>query len=98
MRKLTGKQARYIRGLGHHIEPTIMVGKDGVTENLLQSLDDNLSAHELVKVKIQRTCLLERKEAAEVLAEKSDAAVAQVLGNTILLYRPSEEQRIELPR
>ena len=97
MRTLTGKQARYLRGLGHHVEPTIMIGKDEITDNLLQALDENLNARELVKVKIQRGCLLDRREAAEILAEKADAAVAQVLGNTILLYRPSDEQNIKLP-
>lgn len=97
MRTLTGKQARHLRGLGHHVEPTIMIGKDEITDNLVQALDENLNAHELVKVKIQRGCLLDRREVAEILAEKADAAIAQVLGNTILLYRPSEEQHIKLP-
>lgn len=97
MRTLTGKQVRHLRGLGHHVEATIMIGKDDITGNLVQALDENLEAHELVKVKLQRGCLLGRREAANVLAEKTDAAIAQILGNTILLYRPSEEQRIKLP-
>ncbi|MDO3379991.1 ribosome assembly RNA-binding protein YhbY [Geoalkalibacter halelectricus] len=97
MQKLTGKQARHLRALGHHLNPTVMVGKDEIDERLLQALDAVLEAHELVKVKIQKGCLLDRKEVAEELARRSGAAVAQVLGQTILLYRPSEKQRITLP-
>ncbi|WP_235269768.1 YhbY family RNA-binding protein [Geoalkalibacter subterraneus] len=54
--KLTGKQARYLRSLGHHLEAVIMVGKDGVTDNLVESTDESLVAHELVKIKLQRGC------------------------------------------
>ena len=95
--KLTGKQARYLRSLGHHLEAVIMVGKDGVTENLVESTEESLVAHELVKIKLQRGCPLDRHEVAETLARKTEAAVAQILGQTILLYRPSDKKKITLP-
>jgi RNA-binding protein len=94
---LTGKQKRYLRGLGHSLKPTIMVGKGEVTDALLKETDGALAAHELVKVKILESCLLGRNEVAEELAAACSAEVAQILGRTVLLYRRGEKPEIELP-
>jgi len=94
---LTGKQARFLRGLGHNLRPTVMLGRDEISESVVAALNDGLTAHELVKVKLQEGCLLDRREAATQLAEAAGAAVAQVLGKTILLYRPSDKKLITLP-
>lgn len=97
MLKLTGKQARHLRALGHHLKPVIMVGKEEIDDNLLKSVDEVLEAHELIKIKIQKGCLLDRHDVAQELAQRTGSVTAQVLGQTILLYRPSEKKRIELP-
>ena len=94
---LTGKQARYLRGLGHALRPAVMLGRQEITDSVRNSLDESLTAHELVKVKLQEGCLLDRHEAAGQLAAATGAAVAQVLGKTILLYRPSDKKLITLP-
>lgn len=94
---LSGKQARFLRGLGHALRPTVMLGRQDVSDTVRIALDEALTAHELVKVKLQEGCLLDRHEAARQLAEATGAAVAQVLGKTILLYRPSDKKLISLP-
>jgi RNA-binding protein len=94
---LTGKQARYLRGLGHALRPLVMLGRQELSESVMAALDEALTAHELVKVKLQEGCLLDRRDAAAQLAAATGAAVAQVLGKTILLYRPSDKQLISLP-
>ena len=94
---LTGKQDRYLRGLGHSLRPAVMLGRLEVTASVRTALDEALTAHELVKVKLQEGCQLDRHEAAGLLAEAAGAAVAQILGKTILLYRPSDKKLITLP-
>jgi RNA-binding protein len=94
---LTGKQARFLRGLGHALRPAVMIGRQEITETTIAALDVSLSAHELVKVKIQEGCLLDRRETAEQLAAATGAAIAQILGKTILFYRPSDKKLISLP-
>ena len=94
---LTGKQKRYLRGLGHDLKPVILVGKGEVNEPLLQETASALESHELIKVKILESCLMERHEVAEALAAACGAQVAQVLGRTMLLYRKGKEPKIELP-
>jgi len=97
MHTLSGRQARYLRALGHHLKPVVTVGKNEVDEAVRLEVDRQLAVHELIKVKILDNCLLDRREVAPLLAEAADAAVAQVLGRVILLYRPAEEPRIQLP-
>jgi RNA-binding protein len=97
MQQLTGKQARFLRGLGHHLQPVVMIGKESLSDAVLASVEEALATHELIKVKLQEGCLLDRREAAAILAEKTGAAVAQVLGKTILLYRLGEKAKINLP-
>ena len=65
---LTGKQKRYLRGLGHDLKPVILIGKGEVNEPLLQETASALESHELIKVKILESCLMERHEVAEALA------------------------------
>jgi RNA-binding protein len=95
---LTGKQRRHLRGLGHGLDPVVHLGKDGLSEAFVAAVDQALGDHELIKVRVLDTTGLDRHEAADALARATGSEVAQVLGNTILLYRPDpEEPRITLP-
>ncbi len=96
--KLTGKQVRFLRGLGHHLNPVVMIGKEEVNEAVINATDEALSAHELIKIKLQEGCLGDRKEVAEELATATGSEIAQILGRTILLYRAAEEPVITLPK
>lgn len=96
---LTGKQRRYLRGLGHHLEPVVQLGKHGLTEAVTQAAENALEEHELIKLKLGTECPADRDEVAEELAAALKAEVAQTLGRTILLYRRHpKEPRIQLPR
>jgi RNA-binding protein len=84
---LTGKQRRFLRGLGHHLDPVVQVGKEGISEGLVAALDAALLEHELVKVRLGDAVGDDRRTVAAGLADASGAELAQVLGRTLLLYR-----------
>ena len=95
---LNGKQRRYLRGLGHDLEPVVMLGKEGITDGVVGALAEALGTHELVKVKLGQSFPDDRHDGAARLAARSGAELVQVLGNTLLLYRPREEEpTIRLP-
>ncbi len=97
--ELTGKQRRYLRSLGHSLEPVVQVGKGGVDDGLLDAVRAALLQHELIKVRVGTEAPDERHDVAEALAAGTDSAVAQVLGRTILLYRRRAKQpKIVLPK
>jgi RNA-binding protein len=95
---LTGKQKRFLRSRGHALAATVQIGKDGITDAIVAAHDQALLDHELVKVRIGHNAMVERKPAAAELAARIRGEVAQVLGNTLLIYRPHPEQPVlQLP-
>jgi RNA-binding protein len=95
---LTGKQRRYLRGLGHDLKPIVQIGKDGIDDGLVAAVGQALDDHELVKLRIGEAAKLDRHDAAEAIAQKTHSQVAQVLGNTVLLYRAHpDDPAIVLP-
>lgn len=98
MSSLTGKQKRHLRGLGHHLKPVVQMGQKGATDALKLKIRHELTAHELIKVKVSPDCLETAKEAGAILAETCSAHLVQVIGRVVLLYRAHpEDPEIELP-
>jgi RNA-binding protein len=96
---LSGKQRRYLRALGHELRSIVQVGRGGLDDGLVAAVDRALTDHELVKIKLAEAANLDRHDAAADLAARTRSEVAQVLGNTVLLYRAHpDEPEIALPR
>ncbi|MDQ7053440.1 MAG: ribosome assembly RNA-binding protein YhbY [candidate division KSB1 bacterium] len=95
---LTGKQRRFLRGLGNSLKPIVFVGQQGVTDAVIEAIEMAFNAHELVKIKLQQNVLEDRQAVAEQLARATRSHLVQVLGRTILLFRRhAEKPKIELP-
>lgn len=95
---LTGKQKRYLRALGHDLQAVVQLGKEGPTDAVVAATNVQLEAHELVKVRVGRHAPEDRREAADMLAAATRSEVAQILGNTFLLYRARlDKPKIQLP-
>ena len=96
---LTGKQKRYLRAIGTTLNPIIQIGKSGVSESVVNSLDEALTARELVKTRVLKNCLEDTKAIAFELSRLSSAHLVQIVGRNILFYRRSENKpSIELPK
>ena len=98
---LTAKQKKFLKGLGHPLKAVIQIGKEGMSERLLEAVRIELKNHELIKVKIGRNCGLEKDETATKLIGAADCLHVQTIGKTILLYKENpkrkKEERIYLP-
>ncbi|SHG70957.1 ribosome assembly RNA-binding protein YhbY [Virgibacillus chiguensis] len=95
---LTGKQKRFLRARANQIKPIFQVGKTGVNENMVTQITDVLEKRELLKVSILQNCLEDKTIVAEQLAEGTGAEVVQIIGNNIVLYKESTENKhIVLP-
>jgi len=96
---LTGKQKRYLRSEAHHLKAIFQVGKDGVNENMINQLNDVLEKRELIKVHVLQNCLENKHVVADQLSEQTGAHIVQVIGNQIVLYKESNENKsITLPK
>ncbi len=99
MEKLTGAQRKHLRGLAHGLKPLVQVGRGGVTEGLIGSLNQALEDHELVKVKFQEFKEW-KKELAASLAARTGSEWVGLVGNIAVFYREHpdpEKRRVILP-
>ncbi|EWG09833.1 ribosome assembly RNA-binding protein YhbY [Cytobacillus firmus] len=95
---LTGKQKRFLRSNAHHLNPIFQVGKGGVNENMIKQVGEALEARELLKVSVLQNCEEDRDTVAQQLSEGAKADVVQIIGNIIVLYKESKENKqINLP-
>lgn len=96
---LTSKQRAYLRSLANPIDTIVMVGKSGMSPELVKQADDALTARELIKGRALETAPLSARETAEELAKETNSEVVQVIGTRFVLYRRHpKEPKIVLPK
>ena len=96
---LTGKQKRFLRSEAHHLNPIFQVGKGGVNENMIKQISEALEVRELIKVSILQNCEEDKNSVADELSSGTGAKIVQIIGNTIILYKESKENKnIVLPK
>ena len=95
---LTGAQRRVLRGLGHSLKPIVRIGRQGLSEGVIDATKIALEDHELIKISVGPDCPLPRKEAPHALGGRTGSHVAQIIGRTALLYRRRfKEPELKLP-
>ena len=96
---LTSKQRAYLRSLANGIDTILMVGKGGMSEQIIAQAESALKARELIKGKVLENSMLSSREACDILAEALGAEQVQVIGTKFVLYkRNSKDPKIELPK
>ena len=96
---MTSKQRAYLKGLAMTIEPVFNIGKAGVTPEVIEAIREAIDKRELIKVGVLKNCMDDPKEMANIIAERSQSQVVQVIGKKIILYKESKEHpKIVLPR
>lgn len=95
MTKLTGKQKRFLRAEAHDMSPVFQIGKNDLTEDVVNEYVDALSKRELMKVQVLQNSSMTAKEAAAFIEEHSDITVVQVIGKVLVLYLPAEEEKYQ---
>ena len=89
---LTSKQRAQLRGLANGIDTILIVGKEGIGDNLVKQANDALEARELIKGRVLENALMSAREAAEALAPLTRSEVVQVIGTKFVLYRQSHRK------
>lgn len=98
---LTGKQLRHLRSLAHALKPVVLLGKNGWNEAVRVQIDEALSSHELIKIKLGGggDDALDASTLAHHLEVELGASVAQTIGHIVVAYRRHPKKpTIALPR
>ena len=88
---LTSKQRSEFRAQANDLETTLMVGKEGVTENVIAEADRLLTARELIKGKVLEAALMSAREVSDAICEATGADGVSCVGSKFVIYRFSEK-------
>ena len=92
---LTSKERAELRAQANSIDTTLIVGKDGVTENVIAEAENLLTARELVKGKVLETALMSAREVSDAICEATGADGISCVGSKFVIYRFSEKCQAE---
>jgi RNA-binding protein len=99
---LNPKQMSHLRGLAHNLSPVVMIGNQGLTENIFKEIELNLKAHELIKVQVAGGDRDARKAMYENICKQTKALAVYHIGKQLVLYRSSdtikEKHKIHIPK
>ena len=86
----TTKQITHLRGLAHSLSPVVMIGNNGLTENVLKEIDLNLNSHELIKIQVAGDDRDARKAMYAEICAKTKAIAVHHIGKQLVVYRKSD--------
>ena len=100
--QLKPKQISHLRGLAHSLSPVVMVGNNGLTENVIKEIELNLNAHELIKIQVAGDDRDARKAIYSTICKKTNATPVHHIGKQLVIYRASttvkESAKIHIPK
>ena len=97
MTTLSSKNIKRLKKESHHLNPIFQVGKNGVTDNFIEQINDVLEKRELIKISVLQNCLEDKDDIAEEISKNTDSNIVSIIGNTIIIYRESKNNKqIEL--
>ncbi|MBK2123832.1 ribosome assembly RNA-binding protein YhbY [Fangia hongkongensis] len=90
---LDSQKKQALKAKAHKLNPVVMIGDKGLTENVLKEVDAALEAHELIKVKIASNDREARKSATNEICLKVTCELVQIIGNISILYRQKTKKK-----
>ncbi len=94
---LNSKQISHLRGLSQALNAVVMIGNNGLTEKVLNEIDMNLKAHELIKIKVHGDDRTLRTKMLEEICEKTGAIAVHHIGKQLVIYRKADKPKILIP-
>lgn len=96
--KLTTKQIAHLRGLAHNLNPVVMIGNNGLTEQVVKEIDVSLKAHELIKIKVFGDDRAARVQMLEDICQQTQATAVHHIGKQLVIYRKADQPKIVIPK
>ena len=100
MNNLSSLQRSYLRSQAHHLEPVVLIGKHGITDGTIESIDRVLETRELIKIKF-REFKDEKLSLSEKIIELTNSQIVGVIGHMVIIFRQnpdSNKRQIHIPQ
>lgn len=95
--KLNRNQTSHLRNLAHKLKPVVIIGGNGLSENVINEIIEQLEHHELIKVRINAEEREARKTMIEEICQQSNSELVQSIGHIGVFYKPAKKPTIQLP-
>lgn len=92
MEPITPRQRQFLRGLAHSLKPVIIIGQQGLTSNVRNEIDQALTRHELIKLRVNAEDRLQRRQLIASIADEAKADLVATIGHIAVLYRPNPKK------
>lgn len=90
---LTSKQRAKLRSIAQSYDPIFYMGKLGISDEIINQLENAINARELIKLGVQDNCEYNAREAADIIAPKIGADIVAVIGKKFVLWRRSRDPK-----
>jgi len=90
---LTSKQRAKLRSMAQSYDTIFFIGKAGLSDEIINQLENAINARELIKLGVQESCEYSAREAADIIAPKLKAEVVAVIGRKFVLWRRSRDPK-----
>ena len=94
---MTGKQRAYLKSLAQQTEVSLIIGKNGCTENVLKQIDQILEKRELVKIKMLDNVSEDQEDMIEKILQSLQAEFVQFIGSKLTIYRRQKSRKLNYP-
>lgn len=97
---ITGKQRAELKKVSQTLEPQLLIGKSGITDNLIEQIKDHLEKNEILKIKVLSNNTEEKDELVSKVLGMTEAEFVSSLGNKFVIYKRNKDkpQVVKLPR
>lgn len=95
---LTNKQKQFLKSKAHDLKPVILLGGNGLTEGVVAEIENALNHHELIKIKVPGEDREQKVLIMDAIIRETKAEKIQVIGKILVLFRQTEDKKIQLPR
>lgn len=95
---LTNKQKQFLKSKAHDLKPVIFLGGNGLTEGVVAEIENALNHHELIKIKVPGEDREQKMLIMDAIIRETKAEKVQIIGKILVLFRQTEDKKIQLPR
>ena len=88
---LSSAERKALKAKAHKLDPIVLIGAKGLTDEVVKEVDLALKAHELIKVRAATLERNAREAAMQTLCERTGAQPVQSIGKVLVLYRKNDE-------
>jgi len=91
MSPMNSSEIKKLKMQAHKLNPVVIIGGNGLTENVHKEIDTALKAHELIKIRVNALDKDERAEMVGEICDRHDAVLIQTIGHVVVMYREKED-------